>query len=43
VARGEVELGGQVLAAGDAAALGGEPALEISSRGNTEVQLFDLA
>jgi redox-sensitive bicupin YhaK (pirin superfamily) len=43
VARGEVELGGQVLAAGDAAALGGEPTLEISSRGNSEVLLFDLA
>ena len=42
-ARGEVEVGGQVLAGGDAAAFSGEPGLEISSRGDSEVLLFDLA
>lgn len=43
VARGEVALGGHVLESGDAAALSGEPGLEISSRTDSEVLLFDLA
>jgi redox-sensitive bicupin YhaK (pirin superfamily) len=43
VARGEVEVGGQTLASGDAAAASDEPRLEISARAGSEVLLFDLA
>jgi redox-sensitive bicupin YhaK (pirin superfamily) len=43
VARGEAAVGGQDLSAGDAAALSGEPAIEISGRGPSEVLVFDLA
>lgn len=43
VARGEVDLGGHALESGDAAALSGEPGLEISARKDSEVLLFDLA
>src|SRR5258705_1547985 len=44
VARGEVELNGQVLAEGDGVAIRGEPELAIRGRGsNAEILLFDLA
>jgi redox-sensitive bicupin YhaK (pirin superfamily) len=43
VARGEVGLGEHALESGDGAALSGEPGLEISARGDSEVLLFDLA
>ena len=43
VAEGEAEVNGQVLHAGDAAALDNEPAVTLSARGQTQVLLFDLA
>jgi quercetin 2,3-dioxygenase len=43
VARGEVELNGQRLAAGDGAAVSGEPTLSLRGRSDAEVLLFDLA
>jgi hypothetical protein len=42
VAEGEVSLNGQKLGAGDAAALSGESALELSATGPSQVLLFDL-
>jgi hypothetical protein len=42
VARGEVELRGERLAAGDGAALGDEPAVALAARAPSEVVLFDL-
>lgn len=43
LARGAAELGGQVLAAGDAAVLTGETALNLGARAAAELLLFDLA
>ncbi len=43
VARGQVTLGGQALAAGDGAAVGGEAALEVRAGSDAELLLFDLA
>jgi hypothetical protein len=43
VARGEVELDGQLLAAGDGAALSEEPRVKLVARTPAEVLLFDLA
>jgi redox-sensitive bicupin YhaK (pirin superfamily) len=43
VLRGGVSLGGQVLSAGDGAAVSEEAALEIKADGSAEVLLFDLA
>lgn len=43
VLRGQVELGGISLAAGDGAAVSEESAVEIRSTGESEVLLFDLA
>jgi len=45
VIRGEVEVNGAKLSAGDAAAIHAEPALEIHAQGtsNSEILLFDLA
>jgi len=43
VARGEIELGDQVLKGGDAAIVSGEPDFEVSSGTDSEVLLFDLA
>ncbi len=43
VARGEVELGGQLLESGDGAAVKDEPGLALSARADSEVLLFDLA
>ena len=43
VARGEIELNGQRLAAGDAATLEGETRLELSGGRDAEVLVFDLA
>ena len=45
VARGEVEVGGQVLRAGDGAAVEGQERLSIAGRGDglAELLLFDLA
>jgi redox-sensitive bicupin YhaK (pirin superfamily) len=43
VLRGEVDLGGQTLAAGDGAAVSAEERLEIGGRDEAEVMLFDLA
>jgi redox-sensitive bicupin YhaK (pirin superfamily) len=42
VTRGEVELGGERLAAGDGAALSGEAAATVRGRSTAEVLLFDL-
>lgn len=42
VARGEVELEGQILKAGDAAAIEGERALSLRSRKDADLVLFDL-
>jgi redox-sensitive bicupin YhaK (pirin superfamily) len=41
VARGEVELNGQTLKAGDGAAITGEPRVTLTGKG-AEVLLFDL-
>ena len=43
VARGEVELDGQVLAAGDAAAIQGERTLGLMGRKDADLVLFDLS
>lgn len=43
VARGEIDLNGQRLVAGDAATLDGEAQLELSHGRNAEVLVFDLA
>jgi redox-sensitive bicupin YhaK (pirin superfamily) len=43
VTRGSVSLNGQALNAGDGASVGGEKVLELSSTGDAEVLLFDLA
>jgi hypothetical protein len=43
VARGEIDLGGRILQAGDGAAASEEPGVEISARTDSEVLLFDLA
>ncbi len=43
VLRGQVELGGQPLAAGDGAAVSQEEKLEIGGQRDAEVMLFDLA
>jgi len=43
VARGEVSVNGQVLGAGDAAKLDGEPLLRLSGGRQAEVVVFDLA
>jgi redox-sensitive bicupin YhaK (pirin superfamily) len=43
VARGEIDVNGEHLAAGDAATLDGEPALELSNGRGAEVLVFDLA
>lgn len=42
VARGEIDLDGQVLRDGDGAAVTDEPALTLTGRRNSEVLLFDL-
>ena len=42
VAEGEITLNGQPLRSGDAAAVSGEPALELRSAENSQVLLFDL-
>ncbi|HUA67446.1 MAG TPA: pirin family protein [Candidatus Saccharimonadales bacterium] len=42
VAEGEVTLNGKTLSGGDAAAVSGEPKLELTSKGNAQVLLFDL-
>jgi redox-sensitive bicupin YhaK (pirin superfamily) len=42
VARGEVEVNGSALAAGDGAALSDEPRVELVARAPSEVLLFDL-
>lgn len=43
VARGEIEMNGQTLKAGDAAALTDEPLLRIRASTSAEILLFDLA
>ena len=43
VARGQVEIGGEQLEAGDAAAISDARGLELSGRDSSEVLLFDLA
>ena len=43
VLRGEVDLGGDALKAGDGAAVSDEPGLSVKARGETEVLVFDLA
>jgi quercetin 2,3-dioxygenase len=43
VLRGQVNLGGTPLVAGEGAALTDEPALLVQSAGASEVLLFDLA
>lgn len=43
VARGEVELSGETLAAGDAAAVTDEPSLGVRAKTPAEILLFDLA
>ena len=43
VARGRVALGDAALAAGDGAALSGEPAVELVAAASSEVLVFDLA
>jgi len=43
VARGEIDVNGQRLSAGDAATLDGEPRLELSQGRGAEVLVFDLA
>ena len=42
VARGEVEVNGERLEAGDGVAVEDEPAIRIASRGESEILLFDL-
>lgn len=42
VAEGNVELNGRRLAAGDGAAVSGEPKLELAGNGEAQVLLFDL-
>jgi len=42
VAEGEVTLNGKTLNGGDAAAVSGEPKLELTGKGNAQVLLFDL-
>jgi quercetin 2,3-dioxygenase len=42
VAEGEVALNGKTLNGGDAAAVSGEPKLELTGKGNAQVLLFDL-
>jgi len=43
VAEGEVTLNGKTLNGGDAAAVSGEPKLELNGKGNAQVLLFDLS
>jgi redox-sensitive bicupin YhaK (pirin superfamily) len=43
VIRGEVEAAGERLAAGDGAAVSGEPALSLRAVADAEVLVFDLA
>ena len=43
VARGKVELGGEALGAGDAAAISDARSVELTGRDDSEVLLFDLA
>ena len=43
VARGDVELGGEILGQGDAAAVSGETAIAVRARAAAELLLFDLA
>jgi redox-sensitive bicupin YhaK (pirin superfamily) len=43
VARGSIELGGEQLEAGDAAAVSDARGLEVTGRASSEVLLFDLA
>lgn len=43
VARGSATLNGRELAAGDGAAVSGEPALRLGARDDAEILLFDLA
>lgn len=43
VARGQIELNGQLLGEGDGAAVADEERIELKSRTNAEVLLFDLA
>jgi redox-sensitive bicupin YhaK (pirin superfamily) len=43
IVRGEIEANGQVLSAGDGAALSDEATLDLEARGPSEVLLFDLA
>lgn len=42
VAEGEVTLNGKPLSGGDAAAVSGEPKLELTGKGNAQVLVFDL-
>ena len=42
VAEGEVTLNGKTLKGGDAAAVSGEPRLELAGKGPAQVLLFDL-
>ena len=42
VAEGEVALNGKTLKGGDAAAVSGEPKLELTGKGNAQVLVFDL-
>lgn len=43
VVRGDVDIAGQTLRHGDAAAITGESEIKLSGLGSTEVLLFDLA
>ena len=43
VARGAIEVNGRSLAAGDAAALSGEPTVRLTGGEGAEVLVFDLA
>ena len=43
VVRGSVDVNGQRLSAGDAAALSGEKSLSLANGDNAEVLVFDLA
>ena len=43
VARGQIEIGGEHLESGDAAAISDARGLELTGRGSSEVLLFDLA
>ena len=43
VVEGDVEVNGEKLASGDAAALSGEESVRVAAEGRAEVVLFDLA